>query len=112
MLADAALIHNPVEIFEDGGRIGNRLFMLPWLEIEAKRMHVAVRADAGITEQIPRPAQILAHFYNGIGKIGALQLHMRCHPDAGNAGSDDQNVMVRRDRLHALSPNGGEVSTG
>ena len=72
MLPDAALIDDMVEVIEDRWRIGDRFFMPPRFEIEAQRVHIAVRTDAGITEQIPRPTQIIAPIKDGVGVMRGL----------------------------------------
>ena len=94
MLADMALIDDPVEIFEDRRAVGDRLFMLPWFEDKAQRVHVAVRADAGITEQIPCPAQIVAAFDQRETAVGAVLLQVDGHADARNPCTDDQYIDV------------------
>ena len=103
VLADTAFIHDPVEVIEDRGRIGDALFMPPGFEIEAQRVHVAVRADAGIAEQIPRPAKIVAPLDDGIGVVRGLHFHVRGHADAGNSGTDDQHVEIWRCGKHGVS---------
>ena len=96
VLADATLVHDAVEIIEDGGPVGDRFFVLPRFEIEAQRMHVAIRTDAGIAEQIPCPAQIGAPLKDRIAVMRRLFLHMGGHPDAGYARPHDQDVVIGR----------------
>src|SRR3546814_8192948 len=81
-LADAAFVDDAVQIVEDRGAVGDRLFMLPRLEDEAQRVHVAVRADAGIAEQVPGAAQIGAALDERKAAVGAVHLQMHRHAQA------------------------------
>ena len=94
VLADAAFVHDAVEIVEDGWPVGDGFLVPPGFEIEAERVHVAVRADAGIAEQVPGPAQIGAAFENGVAVIWRLVLHVGGHADPGNPRSYDQDIEI------------------
>jgi hypothetical protein len=94
MRADAALIDDMVKIVEDRRAVGDRLLMPPRFEHKPQRMHVAVRPDAGITEQIPCAPQLRAPFDDGKAATGAFLLQMRRHADARNPGPDDQDIDV------------------
>src|SRR3546814_14071162 len=96
MLADAAFVDDVIAIVEDGGPIGDRLIMLPRFEDETERVHVAVRPDAGIAEQIPGAAQIGAAFGAREAAVGALCLQMASHAAARNAGSDYHHPLHTR----------------
>ncbi len=94
MLADAALVDDAVEIFEDRRAVGDRLFVPPRFEDETQRVHVAVRPDAGVAEQIPGAAQIGPPLDQREAAVGTMHLEMRGHADARKAGADDQNVLI------------------
>ncbi len=94
MVANAAFVDDPVEVVEDRRTVGDRFLMRPRLEYEAQRVHVAVRAHAGIAEQIPRPAELVAPFEQGVGTLGAHHFQMRGHADARYASADDQHVVI------------------
>src|SRR3546814_6349687 len=66
-------------------------------------VHVAVRADAGIAEQVPGAAQIGAALDERKAAVGAVHLQMHRHADARNARADDQHVLIDGGgiRLHA-----------
>jgi len=57
-------------------------------------MHVAVRADAGIAEQVPCAANGATLFDNPVGFIGAALGQVYGGADAGKAGANDENVCV------------------
>jgi hypothetical protein len=104
MRPDAALVDDAVQVVEDRGPVGYRLLVAPRLEIEAERVHVAVRADAGIAEQVPGAAEVLAPLENREAAIRALHPHMRGHADARNPRAHDQHVEIGCVVGHALSP--------
>ncbi len=72
--------------------VGDRLRLAPWLERIAHREHVAVGADARITEQVPGAADAVAALENDktLGRTIALQVIARA--DAGQSGADDQHI--------------------
>src|SRR6202011_800209 len=59
-LVDAVLRRRLADVIQNPRSVGNCLRFGPWLERIAQREHVAVGADAGITEQIPGAADGLA----------------------------------------------------
>ena len=107
VLANAALVDDTVEIVEDRGRVGDRFLVLPGFEIEPQRVHVAVRANPGIAEQVPGAAQIVAPFENRIAGVRRFGGHMRGHPDPGNPRPHDQHVEMAGLFGHLCSPNPG-----
>ncbi len=106
VLADIAFVDDAVEIVEDGGAVGDRFLVRPGFEIEAQRMHVAVRPDAGIAEEVPGSPQIVTAFDDRETVTGRLVLHMRRHADAGDARTHNQNVEIGRRILHLSLPSG------
>jgi len=91
VLADRILVYDLAHITEDFFRGGDR-WPDPGLEPVAKRIKVAVRADAGICMGAPCPAKILHRFKDEIGFIRALRLQMIGRADAGNPGPRDQDI--------------------
>ena len=46
------------DVVEDRGAVGDRLRLGPRLEAEAERVHVGVRADARVAEEVPGAAEV------------------------------------------------------
>ena len=92
--ADVAVIDDLVEIFQNRRTIGNRLFMGPRLELEAQRVHVRIRTDAGIAEQIPGSAQVGTPLDDRIAFAAAFLAQMHRHADTRDARADDQHIDV------------------
>ena len=80
--ANIPLVDYTVQIFENGGTVCYRLFVRPGFEFEPQRMHVAIRSHAGVAEQIPRPAEILALLDYRKTMLWSFFPHMRGHADA------------------------------
>ena len=104
--AQAVFVGNLVKIFEDRGTIGDRLFMLPRGEGKAQGVHIAVRTDAGITEQVPGATQLIAPVQNRIALVRAFLGQVHGHADAGNAGADDQKIKHFLNRGHRVHKSG------
>ena len=113
-LVDAVLGGSLADVIQNMRTVGDRLRLLPWLERIAHREHVAVGADAGITEQVPGAADAVAALENDktLGRTIALQVIAGA--DAGQPGADDQHIdMLVCGRFHRLiSPQIGRKSTG
>src|SRR6202023_4078385 len=73
---------------------GDRVLVRPRLELVAEGVQVGVRADARITEQVPRAARRAARLQDGVRLARLLLLQVVGRADAGNAGADDQHVEV------------------
>jgi hypothetical protein len=82
------------DVVQDGRAVGDRLGVLPRPEAVAQRVHVGVRAHAGIAEQIPGAAARLAAFEDGVALARAAILQVPGGADAGEAGADDQDIEV------------------
>src|SRR6185436_20895032 len=50
----AVVARRGADVLADRGSVGDRLALLPRAEVVAERVHVGVRADARIAEQVPR----------------------------------------------------------
>ena len=61
-----------MQIVQDRGPVGNGLGLGPRFEREAQRVHVRVRSNAWITEQVPCAANGRATFKNRVAFAGAL----------------------------------------
>src|SRR5437660_10822739 len=113
-VVDAVLGGGLADVVQDSRPVGDRLRLDPWLERIAHRNHVAVGADARITEQVPGAADAVATLENDktLGRTTALQMITRA--DAGPPGADDQHIdMFVCGRFHRLiSPQIGRKSTG
>src|SRR5206468_3970460 len=60
----------------------------------AEGEHVGIRADPGVTEQVPRTADGVARLEDRVRGPRAIGLHVVTGADARKPGSDDQNVEV------------------
>ena len=59
-VADAVLICSLVHVAQNRRPVGDAFFRFPGFEIVSQGMHVTVRANAGITEQVPGAADRVA----------------------------------------------------
>ena len=101
-----------VQIAEDRRTVGDRFWIEPGFEAVAERVHVAVRPNPGIAEQIPGSARLLPLFEERECLVRAYFAQMYRHADTRNSGPDNQHIDIirRRDMSHnplhrgALSP--------
>ena len=91
---DAVFARGLADVVEDRGAVGDRLLVHPWLEGEAVGVQVGVRADAGVAEQVPCPAALLAALEDRVGLAGQPVLQVPRGADTGDAGADDHHVQV------------------
>ena len=89
--------------------VGDRLVGRPRPEPVAERVHVGVRADARVAEQVPGPAEVVARLEDRVAPPGLRVLQVPGGADAGEAGADDQDVDVLRRRRLAIASRGGSV---
>ena len=92
MAIDPVLTRGFVHVLPDGGPVGDSLVPGPRFEIVAEREHVAVGADAGIAEQIPRAANNGAVLQDDVALVGAMLAQVHAGADARQARADDENV--------------------
>src|SRR5947207_13940654 len=98
-VVDAVLGGGLADVVQDSRPVGDRLRLDPWLERIAHRKHVAVGADARITEQVPGAADAVAALENDktLGRTIALQMITRA--DTGQLSAyvkqHDQFVLCR-----------------
>src|SRR5262249_30252925 len=90
--------------------VGDRLLLAPRLEAVAERVHVRVRADARVAEEVPGAADRVARLDDRVRLARAVALQVVRRADAGDPGADDEDVEVlghagrseaRRDALGA-----------
>ena len=82
------------DVAADRRAVGDGLGRFPRLEAIAERVHVGIRTDAGIAEQIPGAADSVAAFQDGIGFVRAILLQMNRRANARQAGANNQNVEI------------------
>jgi len=92
LVVQAIFVDGFIQIVEDRWRVGNCPARGPGFEIIAQCIHVAVRADAGIFEQVPGPAESLARLDNGKAFARASLAQVDRRANAGQAGTDNQYV--------------------
>ena len=91
---DTVLAGRLAYVVEDRRPVGDRLRLRPRLEGVAERVHVGVRADPRVFEQVPRPADAVPRLEDRVGLLRAVGLQVVAGADAGQAASDDQHVNV------------------
>src|SRR4051812_43758441 len=64
------------------------------MEGEPECEHVRVRPDAGIAEQVPGATEIVPRLEHGVRAMRALRLESVGGPDAGQPGTDDEDVQM------------------
>ncbi len=91
---DVVLRGDGAQVVEDRGAVGQRPVAAPRAPREAEGEHVGVRADAGVAEQVPGAAGALPRLQHGHRAGGVLDREPAGGADAGEAGTDDQDVDV------------------
>src|SRR5215218_4332113 len=91
---DPVLARRLADVVADLLAGGDRVFVAPRLERVPERVHVRVRADAGIAEEVPGAADRLAGLEDRVAPTGAVPPQVGAGADAGEAGADDQDVDV------------------
>src|SRR3954454_14351232 len=64
----------------------------PWLEAVAEGVKIAVGTDAGITMRAPGAAKTLLAFQNHEAPVRQILRKLIGAADAGDSGSDDQDI--------------------
>jgi hypothetical protein len=103
LVVDTLLTRRFVEVFQNRRAVGNRLRQRPRLEAVAKRVHVAVRADARIAEQIPGAADVRSPLEDDDAARRALAPQMHGSADTGDSGADDNDFKMLH-HTHQESP--------
>ncbi len=94
LLLDPAFPGGAANVLEDRRAIRDRPIALPRAKGVPQRVHVGVRADPRVAEQIPRAADAVASLEDRERLARAFRLQVVRGADAGEAGSDDQHVNV------------------
>ena len=94
LVVDAVLGGRLTQVGEDRGRAGDRLVVLPGLELIAEGVQVRIGADARVAEQVPRTTRRAAGLQDRERLLRLLGLQVVRRPDTGDAGADDQHVDV------------------
>ncbi len=96
---EVVLVDDLVQVVENLVRIGDRVVRSPRLELIAEGMQIRVRPDAGIAEQVPGAADRVATVHDREALTGLQGSQVMTHPEAGDAGTDDQHIDVATQRL-------------
>ena len=81
-------------VLTDISALGQYLLGVPGLEVKTEAGHVGVRADTGITEQIPGATHLFPSLDNGHALIGKLAGDVASGSDTGQSGTNDHDVVV------------------
>ena len=92
VLCHAGFLRGFLDVVQDGGPIGHGLLAAPRFEAVAQGVHVRVRANAGVAEQIPGTTQLVAGFPDAPGFVRALHLQMTRSTNARQTRTNDQDI--------------------
>ena len=92
LLLDAVFRRRLAHVGEDRRPVRDRLRLRPRPERVAERVHVRVRADARVAEQVPRPSDALARLEDRDRLARALRFQMARCADPREPRADDQHV--------------------
>jgi hypothetical protein len=101
VVADAVLVQGVAQVGQDAVTGGDRLLVLPGLEVVAEGVEVGVRPDPRVAEQVPRSAEGGAGLEHGEGLAGVLGAQVARRADTGDAGPYDEHVEVLAGRPSA-----------
>ena len=90
-----------VDITQDGRPVGDGLGVGPGPERVAQRVHIRIRADTGVAEQVPGPSDAIAAFENGIRPARTGRLEMIAGSNPRDSRTDDQDIEMFR--VHRFS---------
>src|SRR2546426_8013169 len=91
------------KILENRPPVGDGFGTFPGLEGVSQGVHVGVRANAGIAEEVPGTADVVSRLEDGVRPTGTARLQVIARADAGNPGTGDEHVKVfarHRETLH------------
>ena len=86
------LSHGLTQVFHDRWPVGDRFLRLPWFELVAERVHVAIGANPRVLEEIPRATDVLATLENHEAAIGGFLLQVDSCADAGDSCAYNDDV--------------------
>src|SRR6185312_4728178 len=110
LAVDPALAGGGPHVGEDRLAVGDRLRRRPRPEAVAERVHVGVRADPRVAEEVPGAADRLPRLEDRVALAGAALLQVVRGADPGDAGPDDEDVDALR--LARLRPRPGALGEG
>ena len=98
---DAVLVGRPAHVTQDRGAVGDRLRSAPGRERVAERVHVGVRADPGIAEQVPGAADRVTRLEQREAAIRCITAQVTRGADPRQTGADDQDIEMLSVGTHA-----------
>ena len=81
-------------VFADRRAVGEHLGLGPGAEVIAQGVHVGIRPDARITEQVPGAADALAALDQGKAAVRGLTAQVAGRADTGKTGADNQHIKM------------------
>ena len=94
MPVDVMLGRRLVNVIENRRAVRNCFRLAPGLEVVAKRVHIAVRANTGVAKQVPRAAHRIAGFEDNEALAGTVTLEMTGRADAGQSRTNDHDIEI------------------
>ena len=91
-LVDALVAGCVLYVAADLVAVDDHVVTVPWTEGEPERVHVGVRTNPRIPEEVPGPAHRRARFEDGVRCPRSRFLEVVAGTDAGETSSDDQDV--------------------
>src|SRR2546427_452716 len=91
---DPILSRRLAQILENQPPVGDGFGIVPGLGGVSQGVHVGVRANAGIAEEVPGTADVVARFEDGVRPTGTARLQVIARADARNPGTGDEHVKV------------------
>ncbi len=91
-VANTVLVRRLIHVAQNRRTVCDTFFRLPWFEIIAEGVHVAIGPNTGIAKQVPCPTNRFATLQQNKVTIRTLALKTHCSADAGEARADDDDV--------------------
>src|SRR5271154_1354189 len=77
------------DVIPNGRSAGDRLLRLPWPERKSQGVHIRIRTDPWITEEVPRSADRITRLENRVGLSGEGRLQTVSRINTRNPGAND-----------------------
>ena len=90
--ANTVLVGRFIHVTENRRAVCDTFFRFPWFEIVTEGVHVAIRPNTGVAEQVPCPTNRFATLQQNKVTIRAFALKTYRSADAGEARADDDDV--------------------
>ena len=94
LVLDATFARGVADVVEDRRAVGDRLAIGPRPEPIAEGVHVGVGPDTRVGEQAPGAAELVPRLEDRVGLAREVRVELMAGADAGQAGTDDQEVDV------------------